>query len=85
MYIPANIRRKITPKTMLGREIRKFQDILYRYKPFTLCVCVCVCVCLYFMACGILVHQPGIEPMPPAVEVRSLNHWTAKQVQYAIY
>ena len=68
---------------MLGREIRKFQDILYRYKPFTLCVCVCVW--LYFMACGILVHQPGIEPMPPAVEVRSLNHWTAKQVQYAIY
>ena len=27
-------------------------------------------------ACGILVPQPGIEPVPPAVEARSLNHWT---------
>ena len=25
-------------------------------------------------ACGILVAQPGIEPAPPALEVRSLNH-----------
>lgn len=29
-------------------------------------------------ACGILVllPQPGIELAPPAVEVKSLNHWT---------
>ena len=59
--------------------------------PFTLCVCVCVCVCvlvcvcLHFMACGTLVYQPGMEPMPPAVEMRNLNHWTAREVQYAIY
>ena len=26
------------------------------------------------MACGILVPRPGIEPTPPAVEERSLNH-----------
>ena len=32
------------------------------------------------MACGILVQQSGIEPMPPAVETQSLNHWTAKEV-----
>ena len=32
------------------------------------------------MACGILVPQPGIEPVPPAVEARSLNHWTAREV-----
>ena len=25
---------------------------------------------------GILVPQPGMEPVPPAVEVWSLNHWT---------
>ena len=31
-------------------------------------------------ACGILVPQPGIEPTPPAVEVRSLNHWTAGEI-----
>ena len=31
-------------------------------------------------ACGTLVPQPGIEPVPPAVEVQSLNHWTAREV-----
>ena len=30
--------------------------------------------------CGILVPQPGIEPMPPALEVLSLNHWTSREV-----
>ena len=31
-------------------------------------------------ACGILVPQPGIEPVPPAVEAQSLNHWTSREV-----
>ena len=31
-------------------------------------------------ACGILVPQPGIEPVPPAVEAWSPNHWTAREV-----
>ena len=31
-------------------------------------------------ACGILVPRPGIEPVPPAVEARCLNHWTAREV-----
>ena len=31
------------------------------------------------MACGILVPSPGIEPVPPAVEAQSPNHWTAKE------
>ena len=31
------------------------------------------------MACGILVPQSGIESGPPAVEVWSLNHWTARE------
>ena len=31
------------------------------------------------MAYGILVPQPGIEPMPPALEVRSLNQWTTRK------
>ena len=31
-------------------------------------------------ACGILVTQPGIEHVPPAVEVWSLNHWIAREV-----
>ena len=28
----------------------------------------------------LLVPQPGTEPAPSAVEVRSLNHWTAREV-----
>ena len=29
------------------------------------------------VACGILVPQPGIEPVSPAMEAWSPNHWTA--------
>ena len=29
-------------------------------------------------ACGILVPWPGIEPVSPAVEALSPNHWTAE-------
>ena len=32
------------------------------------------------VALRILAPQPGIEPMPPAVEVQSLNHWTTREV-----
>ena len=32
-------------------------------------------------ACGILVPRPGTEPVIPAVEARSLNHWTAREVR----
>ena len=31
-------------------------------------------------ACGILVPWPGMKPTPPALEVQSLNHWSARQV-----
>ena len=44
----------------------------------------------FFFGCavrhvGALVLQPGIEPVPPAVEARSLNHWTAKEVPYCLF
>ena len=32
----------------------------------------------HLAACGILV--PGFEPVPPAVEVQILNHWTTREV-----
>ena len=32
-------------------------------------------VVIYFLARGILVPQPGIEPMPPALEAQGPNHW----------
>ena len=31
-------------------------------------------------ACGILVRLPGIEAVPPLVEVQILNHWTTREV-----
>ena len=34
------------------------------------------------VACGILVPQPGIQPVPPAVEAWSPNHCTAREVPY---
>lgn len=35
---------------------------------------------LYSVVCGILVPLPGIKPMPSAVEVWILNHWTSREV-----
>ena len=35
---------------------------------------------LRHVAYRILVSRPGIKPTPPAVEVRSLNHWTSSEV-----
>ena len=31
-------------------------------------------------ACGILFPRPGIEPVSPSMEARSLNHWIAREV-----
>ena len=36
-------------------------------------------------ACGILVSWPGIEPTPPALKVRSLNHWTVREVPQSFF
>ena len=35
---------------------------------------------LHRVAFRILIPQPGIEPVPPAVEGRRLNHWTPREV-----
>ena len=35
----------------------------------------------YHVACGISVPQPGIEPVPHTLKARSLNYWTAREVQ----
>ena len=37
------------------------------------------------MAYGILVPQPGIEPMSPSLKVWSLNHWAAGEVPQSPY
>jgi len=44
------------------------------------------CMFLYFFghrACGILVPQQGIKPMPPAVEAWTPNHWTTREILVA--
>ena len=33
----------------------------------------------YFEGFEMLFPQPGIEPVPPAVEAQSLKHWTARE------
>ena len=40
---------------------------------------------LHCAACGILVPQPGIEPVPPALEVQSLNYRSAKEVPSLLF
>ena len=40
---------------------------------------------LQHAACGILVPQLGIELMPPAVEVWTLNHCTPREVYHLAY
>ena len=37
------------------------------------------------MACGILVSQPDIELMPPAMEAQSLNRWTTGEVPSIVF
>ena len=33
------------------------------------------------MVHAIFVPQSGIEPVPPAAEMQSFNHWTARKAQ----
>ena len=35
----------------------------------------------HYAGCELLVPQPGIKPVPPAVEAHSPNHWTAGMSQ----
>ena len=37
-------------------------------------------VIILAMCTEILVPQPGIEPMTPALEVQSVNLWTAREI-----
>ena len=41
----------------------------------------CFMFCFFgHKACGFLAPQSGIQPVPPVLEARSLNHWTARKV-----
>ena len=51
-------------------KLKKYDEILFLF---------------YFLAallaCRILVPQPGIKPMSPAVITQSLNQWITREVQ----
>ena len=36
-------------------------------------------------ACGVLVPQPGIEPVPFALKAQGPEHWTIRKVPKKIY
>lgn len=38
---------------------------------------------LHHLACGILIPRPRVKLTPPALKVKSLNHWTVREVQDA--
>ena len=40
---------------------------------------------LWLMVCGLLVPQPGTAPAPLALEVWSLNQWSASQVPRGVF
>ena len=46
---------------------------------FVLCFSIFIFGC---MACGVLVPQSGIEPVPPALEAWSLSHWTSREIPH---
>lgn len=42
------------------------------------------CFLLCHIVCGILVPQPGIEPMTPAVEAQNLSHWVSHCIYFIV-
>ena len=68
--VPKKIKTTIFRSNLTSRYISKRTEntISKKKKLFRLC-----CV-----AWGIFVPQSGVRPGPPAVEVQSLNHWTAR-------
>ena len=65
---------------ILGLAISSFSSIVFCYTHTHTRICIYV----FFLAtpCGkcILVVHSGIEPTPPALEGKSLNHWTTREV-----
>ena len=39
----------------------------------------------HWVACRILIPQPEFKPVPPAVEVRSPEHWTTREFPYELF
>ena len=72
---------------MREHNLSKFyQHIHFRKCGYIMVLFVCFFIFwLCHEARGILVPQTGIEPTAPALEARSLNHWTAREVPSMLY
>ena len=57
----------------------KMQDFFLKICFILIIVCFCLLLWPHFEACRILVPQPGIEPMPSAVETRCCNYWSSRE------
>jgi len=59
-------------------------DSPFLFSPFFLrpyyLILLLLCFWLHPTACGFLVPWAGTEPVPPAAQIQSLNHLTAKEV-----
>ena len=66
-------------------SINLFYFLFFFYKAFKILILFGhLCFWPHCTACWILVPQPGIEPMPPALEGQSLTHWTTRKIAACI-
>ena len=60
-------RQDISKSQGKGRPERKLMVFFFFFWP-------------HYVACGMLVPQPGVKLAPSAVEAQSLNHWASGEV-----
>ena len=83
----------LTPSTHLPTRLPSIHPSIHPYiyllilHPFTFCPCIhtpthlsSIHLLTYVFSLALLIPQPGVKPMPPAVEAWSPNHWTAREV-----
>ena len=67
-----------TPSTLSTTDLLSMSVDLFLFH-----ICIHLC-CILSTASRILVPLPGIEPLPPAMEVRRLNHWVTREVLFIV-
>ena len=67
--------------TRCDRKSCNLTYIFMGFRGFFLLVCL---LWMYHAACGILVPQPGIKPMPPVLEVQSLYLCHAREATISL-
>ena len=67
-------------KDLYPEYIKKILNTIIRQPNFILFYLFVYLFWLHHTACEILIPQPRVKPIPPAVEVQSLNHSTTTKV-----